>query len=688
MSIEKGPIGTSVGRSPSMTASRPSIGMGREMGSFKSLSISRSGTISEKGGNAMKMKIATPMTKENVTWNKMPVLKVRGAISADRAMPATALKETSPLFKQAPKEVHPLWAKTRPLTIANNVSNDTARPASALKETKPQYQRPKDTLWKNTVELKVNKQAPAVSQTDSFRREKLPGVSAPSLFERRADTAVKMNYPNTVQSKQAEVKKPLSAWEKAQKEYAQKKNATQGKVKPVATSEGNGNPLKTFETAHAEKKTVQPRIIAPRTASELSQRAKEARSQTQNADVQVEAKKLQQAYRTKFSLSEHPSNPVEKSEQKAKFINETKHVSEIKTASPVQVKDKELARVEAAKVMEQAALVLQVAKKFESSSPSVNTDKKLGQERILQLVHETLQKRGLTQYLEEEKAINPQVTEQATFVGLPKVAEAIKTQTEHKTESVQEGAMKEQMGQLQALPQLKTETETQPQTQETTSIQKAEQTTTQTLVKAQNQAVSTQATLAAHTMQQDKVLQQLDEQIAVQTQTQTTGGGIIEQHVKLVNGEYVVEREEIVAERDPEADQERVQRATEVGANMLSEAHHQGQESITASTVVAKMPSGPIGGLVSRIRRQLDLPLDTEKQYDAFKHVLGNTSSDLRTVGEIQSAAKYATDVAPAVRLNTRMTTEPVKLEDHIRAVSEGANIVVFEQQHLTAQAA
>lgn len=189
-------------------------------------------------------------------------------------------------------------------------------------------------------------------------------------------------------------------------------------------------------------------------------------------------------------------------------------------------------------------------------------------------------------------------------------------------------------------------------------------------------------------MPQEEVIQQLEEQLAVQTQTMTSGAVVVNQHVRVINGQYMVEKEEVVAERDPEADSERVRKAVEVGAHALSEASNQGIHSISSEDVAVRMPSSPIGGLVSKIRKQLNLPLDTEKQYDTFMQVLRGTSNSLSSPNEVQNVAQYATDVAPAVRLNTHLVTEPVKVEDHIRAVTDGKNIVVFEQHPSIAQAA
>lgn len=741
MSVETKGSGTSIGRAPSMSISRPSSSMGRERGSYSSFSIAKSGNITEKGGPAMKMKVTSPMTRENGTsFKNMPVLKAKGVATADRAMPKAALRETRPLVSQpSAKERHPLWAKTQPFTstrefskdvarpslalkdtrplyqskakethsllsttrpfkLENRFSNDVVKPASGLKETKPQYQKPKENPWKNTMELKINKQSPAVAQADFQRKEKLPDASAPSLFEHKAGTKIKTNYPNTAQAPKKEAKKLQSTWEKVQQGYALKKAEAQGQPKPDSTKDTNIKPIALKAVVPTRREAVQFRTLAPKTTTELAQRAKDARTQTKESEVRTKAQTLQQEYRKKFALPERQSNPVTKIENKITSQSQGTLAPENKPLHLTHTsKDPVLARVEAEKVMEQAALVLNAAAKFDKTTSDTNVTHKLGQERILQLVHETLQKRGLTQYMQETKASQTQKFEkvqQAVLSPQQKVAVYAQTEQRAKAEVKPEAqpaaqaklTVAEQSKQrIQTLPSLETEQHITPELMP--EVQQEQSVATQTAVKAQvNQTVSAASDQAMMTMPQEEVVQRLEETLAIKTQT--SGAVAINQHVKVLNGQYVVEREEVVVERDPEADSQRVQKAVEVGADVLSQANSQGLQSISSEDVVVRMPSSPIGGLVSRIRKQLNLSLDTENQYDAFKHVLRETKGDLRSISEVQSAAKYATDIAPAVRLNTRLVTEPVSVDDHIRAVSDGTNIVVFEQRGVTAQAA
>ncbi|HVZ58563.1 MAG TPA: hypothetical protein VG935_02320, partial [Patescibacteria group bacterium] len=89
--------------------------------------------------------------------------------------------------------------------------------------------------------------------------------------------------------------------------------------------------------------------------------------------------------------------------------------------------------------------------------------------------------------------------------------------------------------------------------------------------------------------------------------------------LRKVKDDLFMDTEVIVPERDTVADANRVDKAVEVGSQALSQAHAQGEDGITASEVASQLPIHPTEGLVSFIRKQLSLLLNTENQYDRFK---------------------------------------------------------------------
>lgn len=134
-----------------------------------------------------------------------------------------------------------------------------------------------------------------------------------------------------------------------------------------------------------------------------------------------------------------------------------------------------------------------------------------------------------------------------------------------------------------------------------------------------------------------------------------------------------IEREEIIAERDVIADANRIEMATHIGSQLLDKAHRGGSTSIHTREVVELMPEEPGEALASFIRTQLGLLLDNEEQYDFFKDALA-TAGYVATEYDVTRAAKYATDLAPAVRLTRKLTTEKVFQRDEERAISRGKN--------------
>lgn len=134
-----------------------------------------------------------------------------------------------------------------------------------------------------------------------------------------------------------------------------------------------------------------------------------------------------------------------------------------------------------------------------------------------------------------------------------------------------------------------------------------------------------------------------------------------------------IEREEIIAERDVIADANRIELATHIGSQLLDKAHRGGSTSIHTREVAGLMPEEPGEALASFIRTQLGLLLDNEEQYDVFKDMLA-TAGYVATEYDVTRAARYATDLAPAVRLTRKLTTEKVFQRDEERAISRGRN--------------
>jgi hypothetical protein len=134
-----------------------------------------------------------------------------------------------------------------------------------------------------------------------------------------------------------------------------------------------------------------------------------------------------------------------------------------------------------------------------------------------------------------------------------------------------------------------------------------------------------------------------------------------------------IEKEEIVAERDIVADANRIELATNIGSILLDKAQTGGASSIHTREVAELMPEEPGEALASFIRTQLNLLLDSEEQYDFFKQTL-SSAGYVSNKFQVAQAAKYATDLAPAVRLSRKLTTEKVLPVDEDRAIRRGLN--------------
>jgi len=173
--------------------------------------------------------------------------------------------------------------------------------------------------------------------------------------------------------------------------------------------------------------------------------------------------------------------------------------------------------------------------------------------------------------------------------------------------------------------------------------------------------------------QVDTQITQTNPKVEVKEYIDTEGHHIRE---KITTDEFdivTIDREEIIAERDVIADANRIEMATQIGSMLLDKAHRGGSTNIHSREVAELMPEEPGEALVSFIRKQLNLLLDNEEQYDFFKDTLA-TAGYVATKYDVTKAAKYATDIAPAVRLTRKLTTEKVLPRDEERAVSRGNN--------------
>ena len=579
----------SIGRSPSFSAERGGNTM-------HGVSISRTGAISERGLNIS--------TREGVTS-----------------------PENKSLFKA-----------TRPLSSTRNISKDTQKFVSPFKNTEILYQKPQ--------QKSVEKSRKFPSSLPEYKAHSLP-LKMPervatkynvASLGRQEEPRVNSNIQSRpLEVKKTEVAKPNTkqpAWSEIQSGYAIKKSGETQKTKvqpdqlETIASERKANPFTEMQRkAVAKKANGQPKkgegvlsqpFQAPRTSLELSTMARSATHEVAKANLESRVNQLQQEYTKRYGTS----------------------VGLLPQSERTQVTS--LKREEAQKVLEQGAAVLQQTEEKQDLVQSPDSQlTAVNQEKVIQLIHNTVQEKGL--------AVDVKKNQSITAANQPTIDTKVGT--------------------------VSSSSEVLPKAGESRSLSKTE---------TNSRQARTIITEVSNKLQTEASLKQL-----VQSQTQNKSVASQKVTYRPDHEDFVVENEEIVAERDPVADQNRIDTAVAAGEIALDEAHRDGREGITSQEIATKIPAKPDSSLVSTIRKQLDLPLDTEEQYDHYRAALAGSSSLLTSINEIQTVAKYATDQAPAVRLNTRITTEAVKPIDELRAAENGEEqLIYFRQQEIQPQSA
>lgn len=675
MSVETRSIGTSIGRGTSASvASRPAMGAmrsstpGMERGTSRGsekmtgFSISSTGKISRVSNESVlaKAQRTTQASEKKSSFTNLRPLTVSREFSKDTHKPHTPIKGMQVLYQRSPVKTE----SPKSAVVSQVEQKSKTLPSKLIPQT--------NRLPENTRVVKIaqpdvqgrvgNRQ---IITTPSLEAKTSPKAERPRFSLDTVKPSINMRETKALYQKPATVEQP------------QQINKTEVRPFPVvpnriARLEQTRQALRELPKVRQHESTQKVTALTPQIRKNEHVRLS-VTSWTEKQKVLAQKRKAITAKNMNVSAKTQPEeskvNTVRSAfEQRVRQKNALPQKIEKVTAPTPKLVRKDIAFVTTAsqkqsvethavqRLTHEVIRMPQIQQEIKVSTQTKSTELKLehvrreitaimqqgivtitkydavqqpqAREMVTQMIRETVIRRGLVSYMPRYQSNESRSTTRATQTAAsPEVAQPKSAQVADLERNASGAA-----------------TKTEQSTQKKTAVN------LQTATRTEQTYYAAQA--------------QLDEM--------TQSGHIHSGRVMNKNGQTVIEKEEFVTERDTVADAHRVAAATQAGVQALTQAEQNGHNEVAASDIVALLPSKPLGGLVSMIREQLKLSLDTEKQYDFFKAAIKNTYRRLTSVRDIHDAAVAATNDAPAVRLNTRITTEIVKPVDEIRAVSDG----------------